>query len=89
MLAQVLDELIVHCRELIDFGAGDGKVMVASLAKGASRAHGYELLANGEHQFVLNTVLEKIGGHSWSKRHNPDDSEHLKVGLTIQTTVST
>ena len=59
-LAHVLDALIVDGRELIDFGAGDGRVLVASLAKGASRAHGYELPANGAHQFVLNAVLEKI-----------------------------
>ena len=59
-LAHVLDELIVDGHQLIDFGASDGSVLVASLAKGASRAHGYELPANGAHQFVLNAVLEKI-----------------------------
>ena len=73
----MLDALIVHGRELIDFGAGDGRVLVASLARGASRAHGYELPANGAHRFVLNTVVEKIGGHSWSRNG------------TILTTVST
>ena len=38
--------------------------MVASLAKGAHREHGYDLPANREHQFVLNTVLKKFGGQS-------------------------
>ena len=60
-LAHVLDALFVDSpgRKRIDFGAGDGSVLVASLTKGACRAHGYELPANGAHQFVLNTVLKK------------------------------
>ena len=68
-LAHVLDALIVNGSELIDYGAGDGRVLVASLAKGASRAHGYELPANGAHQFVLNAVLEKIREHAWGRVH--------------------
>ena len=61
-LDHVLDALNVNGRELIDFGVVDGRVLVASFAQGAGIAHGYELPANVAHQFVLNTVLEKIGG---------------------------
>ena len=45
-LATVLDALNVNGRELILFGAGDGRVLVASFAQGAGMEHGYKLPAN-------------------------------------------
>ena len=45
-LDKVLVALQVNGREFIDFGAGDGRVLVASLLIGATSAYGYELPAN-------------------------------------------
>ena len=68
-MAQVLDSLELDGCEFIDFGAGEGKVLLASIAKGAIRAHGYELPENFAHTFVLNAVLEKLEGDMWSRVH--------------------
>jgi hypothetical protein len=66
-LARVLEALEIYGRELIDFGAGEGRVLLASLAKGAVRAVGYELPSNQAHQFVFTSVLSKVGGDAQSQ----------------------
>ena len=58
-LDKVLSALQVNGRVFIDFGAGDGRALVASLMKGAAGAHGYEMPANEAHRFVLDAVLSK------------------------------
>ena len=58
-LKKVLCALEVNGREFIDFGAGDGRALLASLLKGATRAYGYELPANEAHRFVLNAIVSK------------------------------
>ena len=58
-LDKVLSALQVNGRVFIDFGAGDGRALVASLLKGAAGAHGYEMPANEAHRFVLDAVLSK------------------------------
>ena len=59
-LKKVLCALEVNGREFIDFGAGDGRALLASLLKGATRAYGYELPANKAHRFVLNAIVSKM-----------------------------
>ena len=42
-LAKILRALFVNGNELVDFGAGSGRVLFSDVAVGASRAYGYEL----------------------------------------------
>ena len=63
----VLGALEIYGHELIDFGAGEGRVLLASLAKGAVRAVGYELPSNQAHQFVFASVLSKVCGDAQSR----------------------
>jgi hypothetical protein len=56
-LDKVLVALQVNGREFIDFGTGDGRVLVASLLIGATSAYGYELAANKAHQYVLSAAI--------------------------------
>jgi len=57
-LANIFSSLGVDGCEFLDFGAGDGRVLIASISKGATKAYGYELPENGSHRLVLNAVLK-------------------------------
>ena len=66
-LARIFGALEIYGRELIDFGAGEGRVLAASLEKGAVRAYGYELPSNEAHRFVFTSVLSMVGGNALSR----------------------
>lgn len=55
-LVRMLRALNIDGREILDFGAGDGRVLLAAIATGASKASGYELPENSAHRFVFNAV---------------------------------
>ena len=63
-LVRALQALRVQGKELVDFGAGDGRVLLAAIASGASKAAGYELPDNSAHQFVFDAVVEAISAQS-------------------------
>ena len=47
-------------RNLVDLGAGDGRVMASAMKCGARSVVGYELPANSAHRFVYDAVLRRI-----------------------------
>lgn len=47
-------------RNLVDLGAGDGRVMASAMKCGARSVVGYELPANSAHKFVYDAVLRRI-----------------------------
>ena len=55
-LARVLRALRVKGSELVDFGAGSGRVLLAAVAEGASRSFGYELPENKGMKCVFDSV---------------------------------
>jgi predicted RNA methylase len=73
-LDKVLVALQVNGREFIDFGTGDGRVLVASLLIGATSAYGYELAANKAHQYVLSAAISKF---KWCR------ASHTRLCLVI------
>ena len=56
-LAKILRALIVNGNELVDFGAGTGRVLFSAVAMGASRAYGYELPANKGMKYVFDAAV--------------------------------
>ncbi len=59
-LVRMLRALKIKGREIVDFGAGDGRVLHAAMAAGATNANGYELPANKAHKFVFDAVRKKL-----------------------------
>ena len=59
-LVRMLRALQVNGREVVDFGAGDGRVLLAALSGGASKASGYELPENEAHRFVFDAVRNAL-----------------------------
>ena len=56
-LARVLRALSVKGNELVDFGAGAGRVLLAAVAEGASRSYGYELPENKGMKYVFDSMV--------------------------------
>ena len=48
-LVRILGALEIQGREFIDFGAGDGRVLVSAIVGSATKATGYELPDNRAH----------------------------------------
>ncbi len=48
---------------LVDLGAGDGRMMLAGIADGASRAVGYELPGNISRKLVFDAANGKLKNH--------------------------
>ena len=59
-LFHLLRALDICGREVLDFGAGDGRVLLAAMAVGASKASGYELPENKAHRFVFDAVRKTL-----------------------------
>ena len=56
-LARLLRALNVNGNELVDFGAGSGRVLFSAVAEGAYRSHGYELPENKGMKYVFDAML--------------------------------
>ena len=56
-LARVLRALSVEGNELVDFGAGSGRVIFAAVAEGASMSYGYELPENKGMKYIFNSMV--------------------------------
>ena len=56
-LAKLLMALCVEENELVDFGAGSGRVLFSAVAAGASRAYGYELPENEGMKYVFDAAV--------------------------------
>jgi hypothetical protein len=56
-LAQVLRALSVKGNELVDFGAGSGRVIISAVAEGASRSYGYELPENKGMKYIFDATI--------------------------------
>ena len=56
-LARVLRALSVKGNELVDFGAGSGRVIFAAVAEGASRSYGFELPENKGMKNVFDSMV--------------------------------
>ena len=56
-LARVLRALSVEGNELVDFGAGSGRVIFAAVAEGASMSYGYELPENKGMKNVFDSMV--------------------------------
>ena len=56
-LAKILRALFVNGNELVDFGAGSGRVLFSAVAVGASRAYGYELPVNKGMKYVFDAAV--------------------------------
>ena len=56
-LAKLLMALCVEENELVDFGAGSGRVLFSAVAAGASRAYGYELPVNKGMKYVFDAAV--------------------------------
>jgi hypothetical protein len=52
--------LEIQGRELIDCGAGDGRVLLSAILGSATKASGYELPVNKAHSTILHAVLRSI-----------------------------
>jgi len=59
-LVRILGALEIQGREFIDFGAGDGRVLVSAIVGSATKATGYELPDNRAHGTILSAVLRSI-----------------------------
>ena len=59
-LVRILGALEIQGREFIDFGAGDGRVLVSAIVGSATKATGYELPENRAHGTILSAVLRSI-----------------------------
>ena len=59
-LAQVLRALGVKDNELVDFGAGSGRVLISAVAEGASRSYGYELPENKGMKYVFDSMASAV-----------------------------
>ena len=49
-------------KNIVDLGAGEGRVMASALKYGAKSVIGYELPSNSAHKFIYNAVLLRICG---------------------------
>ena len=56
-LAKILRALFANGNELVDFGAGSGRVLFSAVAVGASRAYGYELPVNKGMKYVFDAAV--------------------------------
>ena len=56
-LARLLRALSVKGNELVDFGAGSGRVLFSALAEGASGSYGYELPENKGMKCVFDAMV--------------------------------
>ena len=56
-LAKILRALSVKEKEMVDFGAGSGRVLFSAVALGASRAYGYELPVNKGMKYVFDAAV--------------------------------
>ena len=56
-LARLLRALSVKGNELVDFGAGSGRVLFYAPAEGASGSYGYELPENEGMKYVFDAML--------------------------------
>jgi hypothetical protein len=56
-LAQVLRALSVEDNELVDFGAGSGRVILSAVVEGASRSYGYELPENEGMKYIFDAMV--------------------------------
>lgn len=59
-LVRILGALEIQGREFIDFGAGDGRVLLSAILGSATKASGYELPVNKAHSTILHAVLRSI-----------------------------
>ena len=59
-LAQVLRALGIKDNELVDFGAGSGRVLISAVAEGASRSYGYELPENKGMKYVFDSMASAV-----------------------------
>jgi hypothetical protein len=50
----------VRGRNLVDLGAGEGRVLAAAMTCGANSVIGYELPENSAHKYVFDAVLRRI-----------------------------
>jgi hypothetical protein len=53
----VLRALSIKGNELVDFGAGSGRVILSAVAEGASRSYGYELPENKGMRYIFDAML--------------------------------
>jgi len=56
----VLRALSVNGNELVDFGAGSGRVILSAVAEGASRAYGYELPENKGMKYIFDSMASAV-----------------------------
>jgi hypothetical protein len=80
-LVKILLRMRVKDKNVLDLGAGDGRVLLAAWLAGAERASGYELPANWAHACVFRAVCRmqrvptEVHPHAarrrWLPRHNP------------------
>ena len=63
-LAHILTALCVKGNELVDFGAGSGRVLFSAVTAGASRAYGYELPENKGMKYVFDAAVRNSGAHA-------------------------
>ena len=45
---------------VVDFGAGDGRMLLAAIAAGASKAIGYELPGNASRKYLFDAVQKRL-----------------------------
>lgn len=62
-LAKLLRALSVKGNELVDFGAGSGRVLFSALAEGSSRSYGYELPENKGMKCVFDAMVSATLAH--------------------------
>jgi hypothetical protein len=61
-LVRMLHALQISGRDVLDFGAGDGRVLLAAVATGATKATGFELPDNSAHRIVFEAVRKSLNG---------------------------
>ena len=87
-LCTVLKEMGIDGRNVVDFGAGQGKVLLAAMLLGASGSFGVEHPQNTVHQMVFNAVRKLmtnlglnpsllLSNASWQ----PEDIDNVNVLL--------
>ena len=71
-LIRVFHELEIDGREVVDLGAGVGRVVLSAMVRGASRATGFEHPENKAHEFVFSAAVKKIKDKFESASHGVD-----------------
>jgi hypothetical protein len=56
----IFQAIRVRGRNLVDLGAGDGKVLASAMRCKAKSVVGYELPSNSAHKYIYDAVLRRI-----------------------------